>query len=113
MNLELANKIGLVTGASSGIGAAVARILAEEGADVVVGFGHDDAGARDTVQAVESKGCRAWSSQMDIRDPRSVAAAVEQLKTTVSRLDVLILCAGQNSVTPWNEITPLIIFPPI
>ena len=105
MNLDLTNKIGLVTGASSGIGAAVARILAEEGADVVVGFCHDDAGARDTVRFVESKGRRAWLSQMDISHPRSVTAAVEQLKTTLSRLDVLILCAGQNIVTPWNEIT--------
>jgi 3-oxoacyl-[acyl-carrier protein] reductase len=105
MNLDLANKIGLVTGASSGIGAAVARILAEEGADVVVGFGHDDAGARDTVRFVESKGRRAWLSQMDIRNPRSVTDAAEKLKTAVSRLDMLILCAGQNIVTPWKEIT--------
>jgi 3-oxoacyl-[acyl-carrier protein] reductase len=105
MNLELADKTGLVTGASSGIGAAVARILAEEGADVVVGFGHDDAGARDAIRFVESKGRRGWLSQMDISNPRSVATAVERLKTTISRLDVLILCAGQNIVTPWNEIT--------
>lgn len=105
MNLELTNKVGLITGASSGIGAAVARILAEEGADVVVGFGHDDAGARDTIRFVESKGRRGWLSQMDISNPLSVTTAVERLKTTISRLDVLILCAGQNIVTPWNEIT--------
>ncbi len=106
MNLELTNKIALVTGASSGIGAAVARILAEEGADVVVSFGHDEAGARSTVRYVESKGRRAWLSQMDIRDPHSVTAAVKQLTTMISRLDLLILCAGQNIVTPWKEITP-------
>ena len=94
MNLELTDKIGLITGASSGIGAAVARILAEEGADVVVGFGHDDAGARDAIRSVESKGRRGWLSQMDISNPRSVTTAVERLKTTISRLDVLILCAG-------------------
>jgi 3-oxoacyl-[acyl-carrier protein] reductase len=106
MNLELANKIGFVTGASSGIGAAVAKILAEEGADIVVGFGRDDAGARDTVRFVESKGRRAWLSQMDISNPRSVTAAVDQLKAAVSHIDILILCAGQNIVTPWTEITP-------
>jgi 3-oxoacyl-[acyl-carrier protein] reductase len=105
MNLELTNKIGFVTGASSGIGAETARILAAEGADVVVSFGHDDTGARDTVRNVESKGQQAWSSQMDISNPQSVTAAVEQLKTAVGRLDLLILCAGQNVITPWREIT--------
>jgi 3-oxoacyl-[acyl-carrier protein] reductase len=106
MNLELTNKIGFVTGASSGIGAMSARILAEEGADVVVSFGHDQAGAHDTVRNIESTGRLAWLSQMDVSDPDSVAAAVGQLKTTVSKLDLLILCAGQNFVTPWNEIAP-------
>src|SRR5512135_2124790 len=106
MNLELANRIAFVTGASSGIGAAVARVLAEEGADVVVSFGRNEAGAGDTARSVESAGRRAWLSRMDIGDPRSVTDAVEQLKTRIDRLDVLILCAGQNVVTPLDEITP-------
>ncbi|MDP3450529.1 MAG: SDR family NAD(P)-dependent oxidoreductase, partial [Anaerolineaceae bacterium] len=106
MNLELTNKIAFVTGASSGIGAAVARVLAEEGADVVVSFGHDEAGARKTAQGVEAKGCHAWLSQMDISDPIAINKAVEQVKTQVEGIDILILCAGQNFVTPWMEIKP-------
>ena len=105
MNLELTNKIALITGASSGIGTAVARICAEEGADVVVSFNHNETGARETVRSVESKGRQAWLCQMDVSDPRSVATAVERLKTSISRLDVVILCAGQNTVTPWSKIT--------
>lgn len=105
MNLELANKIGFVTGASSGIGASAARVLAEEGADVVVSFGHDEAGARDTAQMVESNGRKAWLSQMDVSDPDSITDSVERLKSLISRLDVLILCAGQNIITPWRKIT--------
>jgi 3-oxoacyl-[acyl-carrier protein] reductase len=106
MNLELTNKIAFVTGASSGIGAAVARVLAEEGADVVVSFGHDEAGARKTAQGVEAKGRHARLSQMDISDPIAINKAVEQVKTQVEGIDILILCAGQNFVTPWMEIKP-------
>jgi 3-oxoacyl-[acyl-carrier protein] reductase len=105
MNLELANKVGFVTGASSGIGASVAQVLAEEDADVVVGFGQDEAGARDTAQRVESSGRKAWLSQMDVSDPRSISSAVETLKSTINHLDVLILCAGQNIIKPWRETT--------
>lgn len=106
MNLELTNKIAFVTGASSGIGAAVARILAEEGADVVVSYGHDEAGARETALTVEANGRHAWLNQMEIGDPLAISKAVEQLKTMVEGLDILILCAGQNIVTPWMDITP-------
>jgi 3-oxoacyl-[acyl-carrier protein] reductase len=106
MNLELANKIAFVTGASSGIGAAAARVLAEEGADVVVSFGHDVTGARETVRSVETYGRRSWLSQMDISDPNSISAAVKELKNVINHIDILIMCAGQNIVTPWTEITP-------
>jgi 3-oxoacyl-[acyl-carrier protein] reductase len=106
MNLELQNKIALVTGASSGIGAATAHILAEEGADVIVSYGKDQDGARQTADIVKSKGRRAWLCQMDVGDAQNVADAVNRLHTEVNDLDILILCAGQNIVTPFAQVTP-------
>ncbi len=104
MNLELTDKIAYVTGASSGIGAAVAKILAEEGADVIVSYHHDLEGARQTQQVVQSLGRRAWLCPMDIRDPRSVSEAADNLPEEAGRFDLLILCSGRNIVTPFTEI---------
>jgi 3-oxoacyl-[acyl-carrier protein] reductase len=106
MNLGLTDSVALVTGASSGIGAAVASLLAEEGADVVVAFDRNESGARDTAREVESRGRRAWLTRMNVGDPGSVAGAVDRLRSAPGRLDRLILCAGKNVLTPWTEITP-------
>lgn len=106
MNLELTGKIALVTGASSGIGAATAQVLAEEGADVVVAYARHPDGAEQTTRLVTAQGRRAWPCRMDICDPASVGSAMQRLKVEVGGLDLLILCAGQNIVTPIAEITP-------
>jgi 3-oxoacyl-[acyl-carrier protein] reductase len=106
MNLELTDKIALVTGASSGIGSATAQVLAEEGADVIVAYGQDRNGAERTAQIVASHGRRAWLCPMDIRNPEEVKSTVEHLQAEVGGLDLLILCAGLNIVTPVQQITP-------
>ena len=105
MNLDLKNKITFVTGASKGIGATVARIFAEEGADVVVSYHQDHEGARRTAESVRSMGRQAWLCQMDVGDPQSIANAVRALPDHFQRLDILVLCAGKNVVTSFEEIS--------
>jgi 3-oxoacyl-[acyl-carrier protein] reductase len=107
MNLELANKVALITGASSGIGTATAQILAEEGVDVVIAYGQDRDGAERCAKTVESYRRRAWLCQMDINSPETITVAIEQLKSDLIKLDILILCAGYNKITPIQEITPV------
>jgi 3-oxoacyl-[acyl-carrier protein] reductase len=106
MNLELTDKIALVTGASSGIGSATAQVLAEEGVDVIVAYGQDSNGAEHTAQIITSRGRRAWLCPMDICSPAAVKSAIARLKVEVGGLDLLILCAGLNLVTPLEQITP-------
>ena len=103
---DLAGRIALVTGASSGIGAAVCRVLAEEGADVVVAYGRDHDGAQRTARIVQNMGRRAWLCPMDVRDANAIAAAFETMTGEIDGIDALILSAGYNVITPVPEITP-------
>jgi 3-oxoacyl-[acyl-carrier protein] reductase len=106
MDLMLAGKIALVTGASSGIGAATAHLFAAEGADVVVCYSQNHSGAAETAAAVKNQGRRAWIIQMDLTDPQSVYAGASALRGMVSGIDALVLCAGRNIVTPFQQINP-------
>jgi len=105
MDLGLEGKTALVTGASSGIGAATAQLLAEEGADVVVCYNENKNGAAHSAQVVRATGRRAWLCQMDIGCVKEVTSAIARLRAQVSWLDILVLCAGQNIITPFQELT--------
>jgi 3-oxoacyl-[acyl-carrier protein] reductase len=104
MDLGLLSRVAFITGASSGIGAAVARIFAEEGADVVISYHRDRSGAEGVAETVKSAGCQAWLCPMDVRSPASISAAVAQLPEHFSRFDALVLCHGKNVVTPFEKI---------
>ncbi|MEW5979225.1 MAG: SDR family NAD(P)-dependent oxidoreductase [Acidobacteriota bacterium] len=106
MDLGLTDKIALVTGASNGIGAATARLFAEEGADVIVSYFRDEAGAAGTAEFIRNRGRRSWLCRMDISQPAEVATAMSRLRSLVTGIDVLILCAGHNAITPFEQLQP-------
>ncbi len=87
-------KVAIVTGASRGIGAAVARRLAADGFTVVVNYAGRRADAEAVVAEIESKGGRAAAFQADVADPGQVAALFDQAITLFGGVDVLVNNAG-------------------
>jgi 3-oxoacyl-[acyl-carrier protein] reductase len=107
MSKSLEGKVAVVTGASKGIGAEVARQLARAGAAVVVNYASDKAGAERVVDSVKSSGGRAAAVQADVSKP----ADVERLfaasdKAFGGRLDVLVNNAGIYQFAPLEQVTP-------
>jgi 3-oxoacyl-[acyl-carrier protein] reductase len=86
--------VALVTGASRGIGAACARVLAAQGFDVAVGYANDEAGARATTAAVEACGRKAHIIKADISNSEQAAALVDEAESTLGPLDALVANAG-------------------
>jgi 3-oxoacyl-[acyl-carrier protein] reductase len=106
LDLGLRGKIAFVTGASSGIGAAVSRMFSEEGADVVVCYHRNRAGADQTAEDVQRCGRRAWLISFDAGDDHSVAVAIDEVKRLVGAIDIAVLCAGTNAIAPLTELDP-------
>lgn len=105
MDLQLAHKIVLVIGASSGIGAAAAYQFAEEGAAVAIGCHHNQAGAQTIADKIQTSGKRAWLLPIDLSKVESVKETAITLQHDPGALDILVICAGHNIVTPFAELT--------
>jgi NAD(P)-dependent dehydrogenase (short-subunit alcohol dehydrogenase family) len=94
MSKKLEGKVALVTGGSRGIGAAAARALADEGADVAISFATSADKADDVLTELERKGVRAASFKADQADPEQVKGLVEAVVERFGRLDILVNNAG-------------------
>lgn len=87
---ELTGKRALVTGASRGIGAAIALALADRGADVAITFAGSTDKAAEVVEAIRKKGREAVAIQADSRDPAAVRRSVDETVAALGGLDILV-----------------------
>jgi len=103
MSKKLAGKRALVTGGSRGIGAAIARRLAADGADVVITYAGNHEAAAATVKAIEGEGVKGLAVQADAGDAAAVTAAVNQAAETLGGIDILVHNAGVFGGTPVDQ----------
>jgi 3-oxoacyl-[acyl-carrier protein] reductase len=103
---RLEAKISLVTGASKGIGAGIAKCLGAEGATVVVGYAKDRAGADRTVDEITAGGGTAWALPGDFSKPEEITRAFAQIERQHGHLDVLVNNAGVAGFGPLDSVTP-------
>src|SRR5579872_5859608 len=101
----LIEKVALVTGGSRGIGAAIAKRLAKDGASVAITYAKDAGAASAVVKAIERAGGKALAIQADAADVEAVKSAVEKTVATFGRLDVLVNNAGTAIPKTFEETT--------
>ena len=102
---KLKNKVAVVTGASKGIGAAIAKALASEGASVVVNYSSSKEGADRVVADITAKGGKAVAVQGDVSKAKDVDRIFAETKKQFGTLDVLVNNAGVYEFSPIGEVT--------
>ena len=105
MNKKLTGKVALVTGGSRGIGAAIARSLAEDGADVAISYVSNADKAKALVRQLQEKGVRAVAFQADQARSDEVASLVQRTAEHFGHLDILVNNAGVFITGPIGEVT--------
>jgi NAD(P)-dependent dehydrogenase (short-subunit alcohol dehydrogenase family) len=114
--LDLKGKVALITGASSGIGAATAELLAELGALVAIGFNQNGARAEDVRARIVNAGGRATTIRADVRDPDQIVSLVARASEDLGPIDILVNNAGsiierqlisEMTIERWDEVMDL------
>lgn len=101
---KLAGKVALVTGASKGLGKAIALGLAKEGAHVVINYYSGKTEAETVLQEVNSYGCDGFIYKADTRNKEQITALVAKVVETFGKIDILVNNAGVMYNTPFVEI---------
>lgn len=101
---RLSGKVAVVTGASKGIGASIAKTLGAEGASVVVNYASDRSGAEKVVEAITSSGGKAVAVTGNVADARDAEAIVNAALSNFGKLNILVNNAGVYEFAPVEEV---------
>jgi 3-oxoacyl-[acyl-carrier protein] reductase len=102
---KLKDQVAVVTGASKGIGAGIAKALAAEGASVVVNYSSSKSGADKVVAEITSKGGKAIAVQGDVSKQADVTRLFAETKKTYGHVDILVNNAGVYAFSPLESVT--------
>src|SRR5437870_251187 len=102
---KLAGKVAIVTGASKGIGASIAKHLAAEGAAVVVNYASSKTGADAAVTEITKSGGRAVAVQANVARQAEIDRLFAETKKAFGRLDILVNNAGIYEFSPLEDVT--------
>jgi 3-oxoacyl-[acyl-carrier protein] reductase len=103
---KLTGKVAVVTGASKGLGAAIAKSLAAEGASVVVNYASSKSGADAVVAAITQASGKAVAVAGDVSNPADAQGIIEQAISSFGKLDILVNNSGIFEFAPIEAITP-------
>src|SRR5437016_4042657 len=105
--MDLKGKVAIVTGGGTGIGKAIAKLLAAAGAHIVVNYSRSEADALATATELETNHAKALPIKADVSSAAEVAALVEQTERALGRINVLVNSAGYTQFVAMRDIDAL------